>query len=241
MTASSARRIAALRFARAATRPQRARSATTIAYGTFGKWRGSEMDAAAIRRAFDERDAAAPWAPRDPVECDALDLPALRATSHLVVVTSSRFGMPPDNALRFARALLAAADADAAAGAPPRARSLAHMQHAVFGNGDPRYFDTFMGWPRRLDALLAACGSRRFFARGEAGEPHAPTAADACACGAWAPAMWAAARAARAADPPVAWDALWADAPSPHHHDMPSWGLDDLDKYLAFLDRRRRP
>ena len=56
--------------------------------------------------------------------------------------------------------------------------------------------------------------------------------------------MWAAAasRAARAGgDPPVAWDALWADAPSPHHHDLPSWGLDDFDRYLAFMERRRRP
>jgi hypothetical protein len=54
--------------------------------------------------------------------------------------------------------------------------------------------------------------------------------------------MWEAMRASadNAEDEPppaVAWDALWADAPSPHHHHVHMWGLDDLDAYLAHQQR----
>ena len=57
---------------------------------------------------------------------------------------------------------------------------LKHLQHAVWGNGDERWLNTYMNIPRYVDQLLAECGSRRFYARGEAGEPHSPTGSEAC-------------------------------------------------------------
>ena len=55
-----------------------------------------------------------------------------------------------------------------------------------------------MNVPRVLDALLERCGSRRFYARGESGEPHAPTGESAVQVEDWVPGMWGALAEARA-------------------------------------------
>ena len=85
-----------------------------------------------------------------------------------------------------------------------------------------------MNVPRVLDSLLERCGSRRFYARGECGEPHAPTGQSEVQVEDWVPGMWGALAEAQPADPPVAWDALWAKEPSPHHQEMAIWSLREM-------------
>ena len=94
---------------------------------------------------------------------------------------------------------------------------------------DERWFSTYMSMPRYVDRLLEECGSRRFYARGERGEPHAPTNASevkikdwtAGMCEAMAMAMATATEMAPSGrvlrgTPPVTWDALWEHQPSKH-------------------------
>ena len=96
----------------------------------------------------------------------------------------------------------------------------------------PTRYSTYMNVPRVLDALLERCGSRRFYARGESGEPHAPTGESAVQVEDWVPGMWGALAEARLSDPPVAWEALWAHEPSPRHQEMTVWSLRELvEKY----------
>ena len=152
---------------------------------------------------------------------DDFSFDELAELDHLVVSTSSVYGQAPGSISQFAHQLLLTAET-----APGR---LSHLQHAVWGNGDDRWFRTYMNAPRFIDHLLERAGSRRFYARGECGEPHAPTHSSDCQVKDWVPGMWAAlASAGQPADPPVAWDALWADEPSPRHQDMTEWSLREL-------------
>ena len=142
-------------------RPER----VSIVYGTFCNG-SSRLDAQAI--------AASATASRlrfrvNVEDGAAFDFDGLRDTAFLLVSTSSWLGMPPANLAGFAQQLLLAAETHPGC--------LAHLQHAVWGRGDERWLRTYMSVPRHLDALLSRCGSRRFFARGELGEPHAPTSA----------------------------------------------------------------
>merc|ERR1712048_416755 len=152
----------------------------------------------------------------------------LKDCSHLIVCTSSQYGMPPPNFKTFAHHLLSAAEKSPGC--------LSHLHHAVYGNGDETYFNTYMNMPRYMDMLLEKCGSQRFYARGETGEPHAPLNTDKCTCVAWTPAMWEAAAAAvkpGSSIEPVAWDALWAKQESEHHHNVTQWTLQKLEKKLG--------
>merc|ERR1711959_725515 len=85
---------------------------------------------------------------------------------------------------------------------------------------------------RYMDMLLEKCGSKRFYARGETGEPHAPLDTEKCRCLDLAPAMWTAA--ADAAKNPsaaaVPWDALWAKHKSGHHHNVTQFDLAKLEE-----------
>ena len=66
-----------------------------------------------------------------------------------------------------------------------------------------RYHARYMNVPRMIDQLLERAGSRRFFARGETSEPHAPLGLEMIDAEKWAPGMWAAMKTANASDPAV--------------------------------------
>ena len=111
--------------------------------------------------------------------------------------------MPPPNFAQFAHQLLRAAQNPD--------KPLKHLQHTVFGNGDETYFKTYMNMPRYIDLLLEKAGSKRFFARGENGEPFADLDTDMVSCKDWAQLMWKTAEKASTTDvPAVKWDACWA-------------------------------
>merc|ERR1712187_785197 len=159
----------------------------------------------------------------DPVEGDKFNFDTLKDCSHLVVCTSSQYGMPPPNFKTFAHHLLTAAT--------NHPGCLSHLQHAVHGNGDDTYFKTYMNMPRYMGLLLEKCDSKRFFARGETGEPHAPLDTEKCRCKDWTSMMWQAPKAPPAE--PVAWDALWAKQSSEHHHKVTEWTLAKLETKLG--------
>jgi hypothetical protein len=162
----------------------------------------------------------------EPVAGNDFKFDSLKDCKLLIVCTSSTYGFPPKNFGDFAHHLLTAAT--------KYPGCLSGLQHVVYGNGDETYFNTYMNMPRYMDMLLEKCGSRRFFARGETGEPHAPLDTDKCRCVDWAPAMWKAASDAKDAKAPaVAWDALWAKEKSEHHSKVTQWDLKKLEKKLS--------
>lgn len=160
---------------------------------------------------------------------DEFDFNTLQDTTHLVLSTSSWLGFPPSNFSDFAHQLLLASDT-----APG---CLSHLQHAVWGNGDERWFKTYMNVPRYMDTLLERCGSQRFYARGEWGEPHAPARTSQCELEDWAPGMWDALNATGEANsaPAVAWDALWEYEPSERHQETAEWNLRQLVERRGLL------
>ena len=199
-----------------ATRP----ATVAIVYGSFEKGY-AKTAASAIRRL-----APTGLNVLDPQAGDEFNFDSLAETQFLVLCTSSQNGYPPLNLSNFAHQLLLAVDT----GEPG---CLSHLQHAVWGEGDERWFKTFMNVPRFLDLMLEECGSQRFYARGEANEPHAPTDMTRCEVEEWAPAMWDAAMRrssdrGAAAPEAVAWDAQWAVHGSPHHHDVSPFDLEAL-------------
>jgi len=171
----------------------------------------------------------------EPLEGNAFDFNSLKDCKVLVICTSSQIGFPPPNFRDFAHALLTVATTNPGC--------LSHLRHVVYGNGDETYFKTYMNMPRYMDLLLEKCGSRRFYARGETGEPHAPLGTEKCACTAWAPAMWSALASDIAAEADgkmgsaVPWDALWAKQPSETHQDVTEWDLAKLEKKLGKPDK----
>lgn len=164
-----------------------------------------------------------------PLEGEQFDFNSLKDMKFLVVCTSSQYGMPPPNIKEFTHQLLLAATTNPGC--------LSHLQHAVYGNGDDTYFKTFMNMPRYVDLLLERCGSRRFFARGETGEPHGPLSTSSLKVHDWVPGMWAAAALAKdePGAPAVAWDALWEKEPSEHHCKVTEFDLAKLEKKLGAL------
>lgn len=192
-----------------------------IVYGTFDK-EDSLADAEVIRDLATDVASVQMWSG------DNFDFSSLTHASHLVISTSSWLGLPPPNFVGFAHQLLLAAETSPGC--------LSHLQHAVWGNGDAWWLKTYMNVPRYMDALLERCGSRRFYARGEWGEPHAPARSSECFIEDWAPGMWRALASAERAQPPVAWDALWEYEPSPRHQEMVQWSLRELVAKQGGLD-----
>jgi len=157
-----------------------------------------------------------------PVNGNSFKFSSLKSCKFLIICTSSQYSMPPPNFKEFAHQLLLASS---------NPGCLSHLQHAIYGNGDETYWKTYMNMPRYMDRLLERCGSRRFFARGETGEPFAPLDLIRCNIQEWAPAMWSAAAQAvqeGPAAPHVAWDALWAKDAGENHHDVVEWDLKAL-------------
>merc|ERR1712187_190114 len=68
------------------------------------------------------------------------DFNSLANTKFLVVCTSSMYGNPPKNFWQFYYHLKAAS--------LNPSKPLKHLQHAVYGNGDETYYDTYMNVPR---------------------------------------------------------------------------------------------
>jgi len=163
----------------------------------------------------------------EPVEGNAFDFNSLKDHKFLVVCTSSQYGMPPPNFKEFAHQLLLAAETNPGC--------LSHLHHTVYGNGDETYFNTYMNIPRYMDKLLEKCGSTRYFARGETGEPHAPMDTASCKCTEWTPAMWKAAESTLKAPVSVPWDGLWAKEKSEHHQKVTEWTLKKLETKLGPL------
>lgn len=195
-----------------------------LVYGSFFMG-DSERDIGTIHQGFPKIEGLEVAAP---VKGNDFDFDTLKDCKLLIVCTSSQYGMPPPEFKDFAHHLLTAAT--------KHPGCLKHLQHAVWGNGDETYFNTFMNMPRYMDLLLERCGSRRFYARGETGEPHAPMDTAKCTCDEWTPKMWDAAAAAVKEGPgaaPVPWDALWAKQASEHHHDVTEWDLAKLEKKLG--------
>jgi multimeric flavodoxin WrbA len=204
-----------------------AQKRVAIVYGSFCRARTSHEDA----KEFYEQIAETTQSKLrvfEPVAGNRFDFDSLRELDALVISTSSWFGYPPPEMRDFAHQLLLTAETNPGC--------LSHLQHAVWGNGDPKWFNTFMNMPRYMDLLLETAGSRRFFARGEYGEPHAPCGADECEPEEWAEEMWKALMTTEASEPPVPWDALWKYQQSPHHHEVVKWGLRELVKDHGGLD-----
>jgi len=180
----------------------------------------SKRDAEEIVKAFpsESNGLAAPEATAG----NDFDFNSLANTKFLVVCTSSMYGNPPKNFWEFYYHLKAASLNDA--------KPLKGLQHAVYGNGDETYYDTYMNVPRMIDTLLERAGSRRFFARAETGEPHAPCNTDSINAVTWAPAMYKAMLSASASDPAVAWDAHWEGTKPNHHDKVTDWDLKKLAK-----------
>jgi len=191
-----------------------------LVYGSFAMG-DCERDIKMIQKAFPKISGLEVAA--KPVEGNKFDFDSLKDAKFLVVCTSSQLGMPPDNFMEFAHQLLRASQ-------NPE-KPLKHLQHCVFGNGDETYYKTYMNMPRYMDLLLEKAGSRRFFARGEKGEPHAPTKTKKCQLNKWTEAMWKAMEAASKAElEPVKWDALWEKDASEAHHKVTEWNLETLNK-----------
>merc|ERR1719163_901677 len=134
-----------------------------VVYGSFFMG-DSKRDAQDILDSFPKETGLSCSAA--PIEGNAFDFNNLKDTKFLVVCTSSMYGNPPKNFWEFYFHLKAASENPA--------KPLQGLQHAVYGNGDETYLDTYMNVPRMVDTLLERAGSRRFYARGETGEPFAP-------------------------------------------------------------------
>ncbi len=157
------------------------------------------------------------------VSGNEFDFNALKDKKFLVVCSSSMYGNPPKNFWQFYYHLKAASE-------NPN-KPLRGLQHAVYGNGDETYYDTYMNVPRMVDMLLERAGSRRFFARGETSEPHTPLGLDMVSATKWGPGMWEAMQASPGAvAAPVAWDALWTGAKPNHHTETTDWDMKKLEK-----------
>jgi len=146
----------------------------------------------------------------------------LKDTKYLVVCTSSMYGNPPKNFWEFYFHLKAASE-------NPN-KPLAGLQHCVYGNGDETYYDTYMNVPRMVDILLERAGSRRFFGRGETGEPFTSLNEEMIEAAVWAPAVWEAMLSADKAAPSVAWDICWEGSKPNHHAKVTDWDLATLEK-----------
>jgi len=157
-----------------------------------------------------------------PIEGNDFNFNNLKDTKFLVVCTSSMYGNPPKNFWEFYFHLKAASE-------NPK-KPFTGMQHAVYGNGDETYLDTYMNVPRMVDTLLERAGSRRFYARGETGEPFTPLDDESIEAEVWAPGMWEAMKTADASAPSVDWAEHWKGSAPAHHDKVTDWDLKKLEK-----------
>jgi flavocytochrome c len=214
----------------AAAAPAAVAAATTgqdvaVVFGSFFMG-DSKRDSASIHSTFPGIQGLE--APASPIEGNDFDFNSLAKTKFLVVCTSSMYGNPPANFWKFYYHLKAASENPS--------KPLKGLQHAVYGNGDETYIDTYMNVPRMVDMLLERAGSRRFFARGETSEPHAACGTKAIDAAAWQDGMWKAMSTASAKDAPVTWDAHW-DGQGPNHHaKYTDWKLKKLTKTFGKPD-----
>eukprot|EP00931_Biecheleriopsis_adriatica_P065751 TRINITY_DN40229_c0_g1_i1.p1 TRINITY_DN40229_c0_g1~~TRINITY_DN40229_c0_g1_i1.p1 ORF type:complete len:224 (-),score=58.43 TRINITY_DN40229_c0_g1_i1:100-771(-) len=204
-------------------------SNVVVAFGSFQKG-DCARDVKVVHEQFPKILRLAGYDVTDPMEGNELDFNALKESKVLVLCTSSKLGFPPPNLMQFAHNLVSVAAA--------KPGCLAHLRHVVCGNGQEMYEETYMNMPRYMDMLLEKCGSRRFYPRGEFGEPHAATNAEKCDPKAWSKGMWSALADTIAADgenvqwSPTPWDALWAQKPSPVHNKVTEWTLQELEKKM---------
>jgi flavocytochrome c len=188
-----------------------------VVYGSFFMG-DSKRDTADILAAFPEDCKLS--VNKDGIEGNSFDFNNLKDTKYLVVCTSSMYGNPPKNFWEFYFHLKQASE-------NPN-KPLKGLQHAVYGNGDETYIDTYMNVPRMVDTLLERAGSRRFYARAETGEQFKPLEDDMIEAEVWAPGMWKAMMEATDPDAPaVAWDAA---GKSQHHDDATDWDIEKLEK-----------
>merc|ERR1711998_748769 len=155
------------------------------------------------------------------IEGNSFNFNNLQDTKFLVVCTSSMYGNPPKNFWEFYFHLKAASENPD--------KPLKGLQYAVYGNGDETYLDTYMNVPRMVDLLLEKAGARRFYGRGEAGEPYTPLDEEMIEAAPWAVGMWKAMGDAKATDPSVAWDACWKGTEPSHHAKYTDWDLAKLE------------
>lgn len=210
----------------------------SIVYGSFCHDE-SLFDSQHIARALG-RACGDDVAVSQPVDGDSFDVDRLihrtgrdtsspsTAPTMLIVSTSSRNGYPPDNLVGLARHLRLASTTNPGC--------LSHLSHAVWGNGDDRWWGTYMNAPRVVDRLLEECGSRRAYARGERGEPFAPLPGVLeCAVEEWAAGLAEVVGAeGRGRRPAVGWDALWSDdAPCLRHTEMIPWDMESMLRTAA--------
>eukprot|EP00945_MAST-04E_sp_MAST-4E-sp1_P002681 g2681.t1 len=189
-----------------------------VVFGSFFMG-DSERDATDILGAMPDCDLEKPGSI---ISGNDFDFNSLKNTKFLVVCTSSMYGNPPKNFWQFYYHLKAASE-------NPN-QPLKGLQHAVYGNGDETYMDTYMNVPRMVDMLLEKAGSRRFYARGETGEPHASSGSDMVSAASWAPGMFGAMTSSSVSDAPVAWDAHWKGSKPNHHAKFTDWDLKKLEK-----------
>jgi hypothetical protein len=167
----------------------------------------------------------------EPVEGNDFDFDFFQAgegnAKVLVLCTSSKLGFPPPNLMHFAYHLKAAAEKNPGC--------LKHLRHVVCGNGQEMYEDTYMNMPRYMDLLLEKCGSKRFYPRGEFGDEIDDKFSDPAL---WAEGMWNALTDTIVADgdgqewKAIAWDALWANKPSPVHQNITEWDVPALEQAM---------
>ena len=192
-----------------------------VVFGSFFMG-DSESDAKSIVGSFPDCDLDAPLVP---FTGNDFNFNSLKNTKYLIVCTSSMYGNPPKNFWEFYYHLKEASQ-------NPN-QPLKGLQHCVYGNGDETYFDTYMNVPRMIDNLLEKAGSRRFFARGETGEPHiAVPGKGEIGSDDWIPKMLEClATCPNKDDAPVEWDALWTPEAGPQHHTLTTdWDLKKLEK-----------
>jgi len=221
--ASAAAAAAAPKKADATPEPKKAApsgSPTDVAvvYGSFFMG-DSKRDAADIISAY-PKDCGM-TINEEAIEGNSFNFDHLKQTKFLVVCSSSMYGNPPKNFWEFYFHLKAASE-------NPN-KPLKGLQYAVYGNGDETYIDTYMNVPRMLDLLLEKAGARRFYGRGETGEPFTPLKEEMIEAAPWAAGMWEAMVSANASDPSVAWDACWEGSKPAHHDKYTDWDLAKLE------------
>jgi len=203
----------------------------SIVYGSFTPHGTARRNAHAIHHVLSSQLSASPSyivaAPLDGTSFDFNSLAADDARSQqqkrlLIIATSSMFGQPPDAFIPFAHNLLLTATTNPGC--------LTHLQHAVWGAGDPKWWTTYMNVPRYTDQLLETCGSRRLVARGEAHEPYLD-AKEGITVEAWAERLCHAliVRSTKDDDEDdVPWDALWQTYPTTTHQQVTGFTLREL-------------
>lgn len=197
-----------------------------VVYGSFFMG-DSKRDADDILAAFPKDSGMSVSAA--PIEGNNFNFNNLKDTKFLVVCTSSMYGNPPKNFWEFYFHLKAASE-------NPN-KPLSHMQHAVYGNGDETYLDTYMNVPRMVDMLLERAGSRRFFCRGETGEPFSPLKEEeGLEAQTWAPGMWDAMKTADIKAPGKAWNGLWEGTKPSYHEKVSDWDMKYLEKKFGAPD-----